>query len=264
MTEKIHRSDIYGDLKNKGEKEAAPLIPASTVILLRDGSTTADSDVSTAGEDVEVLMLQKNKNISFGGMWVFPGGRLDEEDYAGEGRDSDDQMKAALTAAVRETVEETALTVDPGEFVYFAHWTPPPGTPKRFSTWFFAAEADNASSASHHIEVDGQEILNHRWIRPRDALALHAKGDIDLAPPTWLTLHHIDMYPQVNLILDRFRTTSEKIYKTHVVKDNTGVRVAMWHGDAGYESWDADKAGPRHRLVMFEDGFVFENTAEDY
>ena len=264
MTEKIHRSDIYGDLKNNSEKEAAPLIPASTVILLRDGAKTEDSDVSTSGEDVEVLMLQKNKNISFGGMWVFPGGRIDDEDYEDEGREESHQMKAALTAAVRETVEETALSVNPEEFVYFAHWTPPPGTPKRFSTWFFAAEADNSKTASHHIEVDGEEILNHRWIRPREALALHAEGKIDLAPPTWLTLHHIDKYPQVDLILERFRSTDEKIYKTHVVKDKSGVRVAMWHGDAGYESWDADLSGERHRLVMFEDGFVFENSAEEY
>jgi hypothetical protein len=38
----------------------------------------------------------------------------------------------------------------------------------------------------------------------------------------------------------------------------------MWHGDAGYESWDPDVAGERHRLVMRENGFVFENTAEEY
>jgi hypothetical protein len=38
----------------------------------------------------------------------------------------------------------------------------------------------------------------------------------------------------------------------------------MWEGDAGYETWDADVAGARHRLIMFEDGFVFENTAEEY
>jgi 8-oxo-dGTP pyrophosphatase MutT (NUDIX family) len=121
MTEKIHRSDIYGDLKNRNEKEASPLIPASTVILLRDGARTDDSSVSQSGEDIEVLMLQKNQNISFGGMWVFPGGRIDDEDYDGEGREAADQMKAALTAAVRETVEETALSVDAEDFVYFAH-----------------------------------------------------------------------------------------------------------------------------------------------
>ncbi len=108
MTEKIHRSDIYGDLKNRDEKEAAPLIPASTVILLRDGASTNDSNVSQSGEDIEVLMLQKNKNISFGGMWVFPGGRIDDEDYDSDGREASDLMKAALAAAVRETVEETA------------------------------------------------------------------------------------------------------------------------------------------------------------
>jgi hypothetical protein len=38
----------------------------------------------------------------------------------------------------------------------------------------------------------------------------------------------------------------------------------MWHGDAGYESWDSDVSGERHRLVMSEGGFNFENTVEVY
>jgi hypothetical protein len=49
-----------------------------------------------------------------------------------------------------------------------------------------------------------------------------------------------------------------------VAKNAAGQRVAMWHGDAGYEPWDADAPGERHRLVMGSDGFVFENTIESY
>ncbi|HAO56310.1 MAG TPA: NUDIX hydrolase, partial [Gammaproteobacteria bacterium] len=59
---------MYGDLsKTKAEE---PATPAATVVLLRD----TDSGP-------EVLMLKKNARIDFGGMWVFPGGRIDEEDY---------------------------------------------------------------------------------------------------------------------------------------------------------------------------------------
>ena len=49
-----------------------------------------------------------------------------------------------------------------------------------------------------------------------------------------------------------------------VALDTDGKRVAMWHGDAGYDTWDADVAGERHRLVMAKGGFVFENTVETY
>jgi len=38
----------------------------------------------------------------------------------------------------------------------------------------------------------------------------------------------------------------------------------MWRGDAGYEDWDPNKQGERHRLSMAESGFVFENSVENY
>ena len=44
-------------------KEGTPPVLAATVILLRD-----------AADGLETLMLRRNSKISFGGMWVFPGG----------------------------------------------------------------------------------------------------------------------------------------------------------------------------------------------
>jgi hypothetical protein len=34
--------------------------------------------------------------------------------------------------------------------------------------------------------------------------------------------------------------------------------VAMYHGDAGYESGDVDAPGARHRLLMGTDGWHYE------
>lgn len=242
-----HPNDIYGDLSKRDPKDGSPLIPAATVVLLRDSSSGG----------YEVLMLQKNVNISFGGMWVFPGGKIDQQDYQ-----EDAQLQTAATiAAVRETHEETGLAVSAEQFIWFAHWTPPASAPKRYATWFFVANANESSA----VQVDGQEILNHRWISPVDAIAHHAKGEIDLAPPTWLTLHYLSQFNNVSSALQHFADTKAKIYETRVVKSNTGLRVALWHGDAGYDSWNADVAGARHRLLLAKDGFVFENTVEsDY
>ncbi|MDP6377535.1 MAG: NUDIX hydrolase [Pseudomonadales bacterium] len=242
-----HRNDIYGRLDRRSEDEegVVPPIAAATVVLLRDAE---------AGP--EVLMLRKNSKITFGGMWVFPGGKIDAEDFG----TSEDPEVAARNAAAREADEEASILLRPDEFVWFAHWTPPPGLQKRFATWFFAAIVDD----EHDVDIDQGEIDDHAWIRPGDALARHSAGEIDMVPPTWVTLYHLSLYTPCARILDHFRENEAKTYSTRVGKTGAGDRVAMWHGDAGYESWDANAQGHRHRLVMARGGFTFENSIESY
>ena len=237
-----HKNDIYGNVDDPATaKETRPAVPAATVVLLRDAATGP-----------ETLMLRKNSKIAFGGMWVFPGGRIDAEDRPAG---ADDEL-AARNAAAREAWEEAGARLDPEDLIWFAHWTPPPSTPVRFATWFFAAQAGDEA-----VRIDGSEIKAHQWIRPADALAKHAAGEIDLAPPTWVTLSGLSAHRGVESALWGFADRPARIYQTRVVRRNDGVRVAMWQGDAGYNDWDADREGPRHRLVMAADGFVFENDA---
>jgi hypothetical protein len=61
-----------------------------------------------------------------------------------------------------------------------------------------------------------------------------------------------------------FASRPPKIYETHLGKTEDGDRVAIWHGDAGYEAWDAKIEGERHRITMAKSGFIFENSVEDY
>ena len=246
-----HKNNMYGNIEARSEQEegVAPPIPAATVVLLRDGA-----------EGPEVLMLKKNSKITFGGMWVFPGGKIDAEDH----HEAEDDAHAARNAAARETLEETGLTVIPEAFEWFAHWTPPPGPQKRFATWFFAAHALSAEEGGHDVTIDDGEIKEHAWIRPAAALERHAAGEIDLVPPTWVTLYHLSRYAPADNIIDHFSANEAKVYSTRVAKNEAGHRVAMWHGDAGYEGWNADTSGERHRLVMSPEGFVFENTIESY
>ena len=249
MPESKHPNDPYGDIGRAAAEAAGddqpPPIPAATVVLLRD-----------ADAGCEVLMLRKTSKISFGGMWVFPGGRIDAADYGG----GDDVDAAARAAAARETQEEAGIIASPEDFVWFAHWTPPPTTPKRFATWFFVAKA--ASDAP--IEVDGQEIDDHRWIDPRQALERHAEGEIDLVPPTWVTLYQLTQLGSASAVLERLAGEPPRYYQTRLAKRADGVRVAMWHGDAGYDDWEADRQGPSHRLIMAPGGFVFEHSAAAY
>ena len=108
--------------------------PAATVVLVRD-----------AGGALETLMLRRNSRIAFAGMWVFPGGRVDEED-----RMEDDEVAGARRAAVREAHEEAALVLEEADLVTFSHWTPPASTPRRYLTWFFIARAPEARSGCPH------------------------------------------------------------------------------------------------------------------
>ena len=244
-SEKKHHNDIYGDLK-RNEGDAIPeAIPAATVVLVRD-----------TDNGMEALMLKKNSKIAFGGMWVFPGGKIDEEDH-GDDRDS---LATARFAAARETEEEAGITTSPDEFVYFAHWTPPASTPRRYATWFFASKV----TTDQAIRIDGGEILEHEWMNPADALKRHAAGEIDLAPPTWITLYSLSLYPSADIALAVFAARPEKVYETRVLLREDGIRVTTWSGDAGYESKDADESGNRHRLVLDPKGFEFQNTVEEY
>lgn len=242
MADDKHRNDIYGD-DLQSATEGSPAIPAATVVLLRDDP------------DPQVLMLHKTSKIAFGGMWVFPGGRIDDEDHGEDG----DLTTAARNAAARETLEEAGIESRPEDFVWFSHWTPPPITPKRFATWFFAAQTEG-----HEVSIDGGEIQDHAWLSPRRALERHAAGEIDLAPPTWITLYQLSLYDSTEDILGKLRSLETRIYETRIGMDAEGVRVAMWAGDAGYESGDGTVSGERHRLVMSPGGFQFENTVWDY
>ena len=239
-----HRNDIYGTADQPDQLET-PAIPAATVILLRDSD-----------RGVETLMLHRTSKVHFGGMWVFPGGRIDPEDYP----ESSDVNIAAQHAAVRETLEETGITIGGDAFAWFAHWTPPAGTPRRYATWFFACilETDQV------IAVDGFEIQNHEWIQPAEALARHAAGEIDLAPPTWITLYQLALHEPAAALWQVLKDQPVRVYETRIRKDKDDRRIALWAEDAAYAGGEVDQSGPRHRLVLDPDGFIFENTALSY
>jgi len=239
-TNKPATKDIYKHSK-KSKPASTPAIPAATIVLLRDGE-----------EGVEVLMLRKNPEIRFGGMWVFPGGRIDPEDYP----EDKDITVAARQAACREAKEEAGIDIDPESFVLFAQWTPPPITERRYKTTFFAARAPEKLE----VTIDGGEIHAHQWINPAKALELRDTREIDLVPPTWVTLRTLSLHDTTEALLKSLADAPTRIYETHVGQSKDGDRVVMWVGDAGYEAWDASVEGARHRLTMNKGQFIYEDS----
>lgn len=219
-----------------------PAIPAATVIVLRDGD-----------DGLETLLLRRNSKLKFaGGMWVFPGGRIDPEDY---GDDADDQFSAARTAAVREAFEESGQRLLEADLRWFAHWSPPSIAPKRFATWFFLSAASDDA-----VAIDHGEIHDSSWSTPAEALRLVDAHEIEMTPPTWVTLSDLTQFATVDEALEGLGGRDPRFYVTRVAKSSEGP-VAMWEGDAGYETGVLDTPGLRHRLLMGQNGFRFEDTA---
>jgi 8-oxo-dGTP pyrophosphatase MutT (NUDIX family) len=220
-----------------GERVEGDPIPAATVVLVRE-----------ADGGLETLMLRKNSKLAFGGMWVFPGGRIDDEDRVGAA----DVESAARRAAVREAREEAALEVDEGSLAWISHWLPPGLAPKRFATWFFVAPAPDGA-----VTIDMGEIHEEEWMRPAHALTRRDALEIELAPPTWMTLHDLGRFDGLDALMADAEAREPIFYETKIAKVGEDL-LAMWVGDAGYESGDADVPGRRHRLWMRAAGWELE------
>ena len=226
----------------KSGKEGSVPVPAATVIAVRDGR-----------EGLETLMLRRNSKIAFGGMWVFPGGRVDEGDLQGD--EDLSGLETARHAAAREAAEEAELTLLPSDLIPFSHWTPPPITPKRFLTWFFIAAAQEAN-----VVVDGGEIHEHDWKSPAAALEQRDAGEIELAPPTWVSLFELSRWGSVEEALTQVAARETERFETRIFVSEDGPS-ALWHGDAAWPEGDGETPGPRHRLNMHKGKWVYERTS---
>ena len=217
--------------------------PAAAVVVLRDGPGGC-----------ETLLVLRNPQLSFhGGSWVFPGGRIDAEDHHAAA--PDDMVSAARVAAIREAKEEAAVDIEPSGLVLFSRWITPEGLPKRLDAWYFAA-----ATKSEHVQVDGGEILDHRWMRPADAVAAHRAGEMDLPPPTWVTLHRFAGATGVAAALEQARSRPFDFFlpRLHWVSEGA---CALYGGDAAYDNGELESEGPRHRLWMVRDGWRYERHA---
>lgn len=224
------------------DSPAAIAHPAATVVLLRQGSNGC-----------EVLLVRRNSRLDFhGGAWVFPGGRLDPGDYLPE--DLENIVAAARRAAVREAGEEAGVSIDAKQLSLFARWITPDFMPKRFDTWFFAGTAPDQD-----IRVDGGEIHEHAWMLPADALAAQARGEIELPPPTFVTIFDLAAHPDAVGALAALSSGGLKNFVPRICRVPGGA-CSLYEGDAGYDSGDAEVAGPRHRLWMMGSDWRYEKS----
>lgn len=186
---------------------AAPLRLAATVLLVRD-------------DPFEVLMVKRSATGAFPSALVFPGGVVDDGDWAAHWFglcDGHEQLApkdiAIRIAGLRECWEEAAVLAAHGEFkldlhaakplplhhlmsklgarfdlnsmVHFAHWITPQTSPKRWNTYFLIARAP----ADQRLQSDGYETVSAEWVAPEKAIAMADRGERDLLFSTRANLH---------------------------------------------------------------------------
>ena len=182
--------------------------PAATVIIIQDTENGP-----------EVLMLKRSGRAGFfPNAWVFPGGRVDDADRhattKGAALGIREADSAFGVAAIRETFEEAGvwlgdgtpteafrdalnqrtanlsdakdLVADLSRLALWGWWVTPEVEPKRYDTRFFLTLLTGKEAAQ--ANCDEVETVEHRWIRPTDAVAEAEAGGFFLAPPTYLTL----------------------------------------------------------------------------
>jgi 8-oxo-dGTP pyrophosphatase MutT (NUDIX family) len=219
---------------------------AATAVVLRDSA-----------DGLEVLMVRRATKLDFhGGAWVFPGGRVDDVDHA----DGDDVFTAARRAAARETLEESGIEIAFDSLVHVSNWTTPDISPKRFATWFFAGPPIDAAA---HAVADGTESDAVRWIAPESALAERAAGQIDLAPPQYVTLLSLSRFDTVEEALTVLEAEEAIDFQPRFCFLDGGGAVCLYEGDIAFE--DADRLtnpGPRHRLLMGDAGWIYEQSVQ--
>lgn len=199
-------------------------IPAATIIIFRNARD---------GGPPEVLMTVRSRAMTFaGGMAVFPGGRVDPEDYAlGEMVAAQHRLAADEAAhqiaAVRETLEETGLALglagditaetaaaaramlaetgalapvleafgwrlDLAQITPFARWFPKNEAIARVYDTRFYL-ADLGTGAVD-VSIDHAENTRLFWTSARGALEAADRGEIKLIFPTRRNLERLALF----------------------------------------------------------------------
>jgi 8-oxo-dGTP pyrophosphatase MutT (NUDIX family) len=189
---------------------------AASIVLLRRGGKHSQ-------RALEVLLLKRSEEARFmPGVWVFPGGSLDEADGSDE---------AGLRAcALRELSEEAGIELDAGEeLVPFTRWITPEVIATRFDAWFFLALAP----AHTPPKPDGVETTEARWFRPAAALEAQEAGELVLSFPTRTQLRWLSEFRTSDEALAAYRERTVEPILPKVVEDGPEPRVVL-PGEPGY------------------------------
>jgi 8-oxo-dGTP pyrophosphatase MutT (NUDIX family) len=226
----------------------AELRPASTVVVLREGSDA----------DLEVLLVRRNDKVAFmAGAYVFPGGRVDDDDRAqarsvtpnaGASRFTDLSPEEELpyrVAAAREVQEEANLSIPTTELIPFAHWVTPEIETRRYDTRFFVTRMPDGQTARH----DDGELTELAWCTPAGAIQRCENNEILLPPPTWTTLKQLARFTTVDAAIEFASRKPIVRVQPQFIKDDTCTMLAL-PGDPLYPTLPGWEVPEDTRFVL--------------
>jgi hypothetical protein len=95
---------------------------------------------------------------------------------------------------------------------------------------------------------------------PGGRLAARDQGEVELLPPTWVTLWTLARQPSVADALAAAAAAPPELFETQFDHVPGGL-IARWHGDAEYrDTAAAAHEGARHRLWMLDTGWRYERA----
>ena len=228
-------------------------IPAATLIVVREVETGPP----------ELLMVERAGGMAFAaGAWVFPGGRIDQADHE---LGSSAGIEPSCVAAIRETLEETAVPVgispmpnlrmaqslqdrlvadeqfaelleqsrlqlDREMLVPFARWLPKFHAVRRFDTLFFVAKCPDGHWQPRVIEG---ECARAEWLSAKSVLERDQKGEARLIFPTRRNLERLAQHSTFEQIrADALAHPIEPV--TPWVEEKDGQQFITIPGDLGY------------------------------
>ncbi len=148
-----------------------------------------------------------------------------------------DRMRAELAtdeSVFGDLLLSEGIVLDATLVEEVARFVTPEGPPRRFDARFFIAQAPADQEPSH----DEGEIVNWEWVRPDDALARFADGDMTMMSPT----------VRMVACLARFATADEAMtaarrrlgYQRVRVAEPDGEYRVLLPGEPGYEQADLE------------------------
>ncbi len=238
--------------------EVPMAIPAATLVLFRD----------RVGRPPDLLMVERSQGMRFaGGAVVFPGGRVDADDYLIADRfpELDREDIAARVAAIRETIEESLIAVgvvgavddawlakarthlhdgnpfsvllddhglalDFDALTFFAWWQPAHREARVFDTRFFIARAPENLSPP---VVDATENVATFWESAEQVITLSQVGKVKIIFPTMRNLERLAQFSNFDEALAHTRGLIIKKIMPHMEVREDGRHLCI-PADQGY------------------------------
>ncbi|MCX9191341.1 NUDIX hydrolase [Carbonactinospora thermoautotrophica] len=118
-------------------------------------------------------------------------------DTTGEDWEADRAALVARELAFRDFLDRRGLVLRTDLLGAWARWITPEFEPRRYDTYFFVAALPEGQR-TRHVAGEADAVV---WLRPADALARVAAGEMSMLPPTAVTLEELSAYPTVADVL---------------------------------------------------------------